>query len=417
MTSEATPRRFPELPLVALISSIAWAIGTNWLGEWYYPIRGVGWGDLVFILWFMFAMVTPDRRRALVIALWQVRKFILLILAFMTWLLLSTAVNSYWLGAGPTDVFAIVRLLYYCAIVLFAYVAVTEYGYGTLVCGFIIGVGILTLGRLYDAYTAGASSVVLNGLIIIKDPNVIGNMMGIGVLFCSFGILKGYLKLSLLAALLLTVASVTTFSKGTWLMVLAGLLACAVTWVMLFRTTHRSFVRFIPATVLLLGGLCWLVYQYSDLLVDLVSLKLETTTRSETATYRYQFALAALYAMADHPVFGLGFRNYPLVERLYPDVVPEPTENAHNAFLHFGAIGGVPALLLLLLLFAYPFAPLWRVMVAESSRTLSACYTGLVLIILALSGAVQLQLVAQPFFWLFAGLVFGMHGRVLRRPL
>ena len=103
------------------------------------------------------------------------------------------------------------------------------------------------------------------------------------------------------------------------------------------------------------------------------------------------------------------------MERLYPDVVPEPTENAHNAFLHFGAVGGMPALLLLVWLVAYPVAPLWRALAAEHPRMLATMLTTLVVIILTLSGSVQLQLVAQPFFWLLAGIILSWHDRVLRQ--
>jgi O-antigen ligase len=195
------------------------------------------------------------------------------------------------------------------------------------------------------------------------------------------------------------------------------LLANVVAWVTLFRRTRQSFVRFVPATVVLVAGVSWLAYQNAELITDLVNFKMETTAESETANYRYQFALAAIDAMADRPLLGLGFRNFPQVERLYPDVVPEPTENAHNAFLHFGAVGGVPALAVLLLMFAYPFIPLWRVVRAEFSRNFAAFYTPLVFSVLALSGSVQLQLVAQPFFWVFAGIVFGWHARVISRPL
>ena len=412
----AAEERFPELRVLGFISSITWAVGTNWLGEWYYPLRGIGWLDIVFFIWFIFALVDPRRRLALSTALWAVRKFVLLILVFMTWLLLSTVVNSYTWGAGPTDLFAIGRLVYYCAILLFAYITVRQYGYGALVAGFITGVGVLTLGRFYDAYTEGASAVILQDLIILKDPNVIGNMMGIGVLFCILGVLEGYVKLSFLAALALAIASVTTFSKGTWLMILIALIGCVVALLMTVRRSERSLMRYLPATIVLIGLAGVITFVYWDLLVDLVNLKLETTEENETAAYRYQFGLAAIYAMADHPIFGLGFRNFPQVERLYPDVVPEPTENAHNAFLHFGAIGGIPALLILIWLVAYPIAPLWRALAAEYPRTLASILTALVVLILGLSGSVQLQLVAQPFFWLLAGIILSWRDRVVRHP-
>jgi O-antigen ligase len=96
--------------------------------------------------------------------------------------------------------------------------------------------------------------------------------------------------------------------------------------------------------------------------------------------------------------------------------VPEPTENAHNAFLHFGAVGGIPALLILIWLVVYPIAPLWRALAAEHARMLATMLTVFVVVILTLSGSVQLQLVAQPFFWLLTGIIFSWHDRVSRHP-
>ena len=280
-------------------------------GEWYYPLRGISWLDFLFFIWLLFAIVEPKRRLALSGALWEIRKFVLLILIFTCWLLLSTVVNCYTWGAGPTDLFAIGRLIYYCAILLFACISVRQDGYGFLVAGFITGVGVLTLGRFYDAYTEGASAVVLQDLIILKDPNVIGNMMGIGVLFCILGILNHYVKLSLLAALALAISSVTTFSKGTWLMILIGLLGCVIALLMTVRRSERSLMRFLPAAVVLIALAGVITVAYWDLLVDLYNLKMETTEENATAAYRYQFALAAIYAMVDHPIFGLGFRKFP----------------------------------------------------------------------------------------------------------
>lgn len=404
----AGARAFRELRAIAFISAVAWGIGTNWLGQWFYPIRGISWGDLLFLGWFGFALLDRQRRRALSRALWEVRIQTLLMLTFVTLLLLATAINSYQFGASPTDLFAIVRLLYFSAIILFVYLLVCQDGYGWLLCGFLVGVTLLTLGRFYDAQVSG--SVLVKGVILLKDPNVIGNMIGMGVVFCSLGILAGYLRVSLGAALFFCVASVMTFSKGTWLMVIFGLAANAVACVMLFRRTRSSFATLVPATMVLVVGVAWLVYANLEVLSTLVDYKFETTSESETADYRYQFGLAALHTMVDHPLWGLGFRNFPEVERLYPTIIPEPTENAHNAFLQVGAVAGVPALLVLLALVAYPFFPLFRALRASFGPRLAWAYVVPVFSAFALSGSVQLQLIAQPFFWIFTGIACGWHG-------
>jgi O-antigen ligase len=413
VSTRARAASFPEIRPVAVVSGCAWAIGTNWLGEWYYPFRGIGWGDLFFVAWFLVAFTDKKRRDALLGALWALRIHALLVLMFVTLLLTSTAVNAYRYGADGNDILAICRLLYFSVIVFFVNLVVRQNGLLWVLCGFLAGVGLLALEQLHHAQVSGA--VVVGGIIILRDPNVIGNMLGVAVIFCSLGILAGHFRLSVAAAVLFSVASVTTFSKGTWLMVVVGLLANVVAGLMLYDRSRHGFRRFIPVTATIVTALAWLLYVNAQLLADLIRFKLESTMDIESTEYRYRFALAGLYAMTDNPLWGLGFRNYGVVERLYPHVLPEPSENAHNVFLHVGAVAGLPALAALLVLFVYPFIPLWRGTRALFARNLAVIYVPLTFAVFLLSGSLQLQLIAQPFFWVFTGVACGWYAKVRAR--
>jgi O-antigen ligase len=401
---------FPEIRLVALASGCAWAIGTNWLGDWYYPIRGISWGDLLFVGWLLIALSDRKRRDELLRTLWTLRIHVLLLTIFVTLLLVSMAVNAYRFGAQENNVLAILRLLYFIAIVWFVCQVVQLHGYLSVLCGFLTGVLLLALGELYYARASGA--VVVAGIIVLRDPNVIGNMLGVAVLLCSLGVLAGYVRASLIAAIVFAAISLMTFSKGTWLMVLVGLAANAIAWFILFRRTKGNFNKIIPATAAIVLAFGWLVYENAELLSELVNTKIESTYDVGSAEFRYRFALAALHAMEDHPIWGLGFGNYPQVERLYPSIMPEPSENAHNAFFQIAAVGGLPALVVLLSLFVYPFIPLWHVVRARSTRSLTIIYISLAFLVFALSGSVQLQLIAQPFFWVFTGIACGWRARL-----
>ena len=117
--------------------------------------------------------------------------------------------------------------------------------------------------------------------------------------------------------------------------------------------------------------------------------------------------------MIDYPMFGLGLNNFYVVKELYPSIVREQTDNAHNVFLQFAAVGGVMAFILLVLLFIAPFLQLSFFFKTRMTSPLSKIYLLLALLIFFLSGSTQLQLVYQPFFWVFTGLAFGMRKKKL----
>jgi O-antigen ligase len=394
---------------IALLCAPFWAIGTNLLDQRWYVAHGISVGDVLFLGWFGLALMDARRRARIDEALRNLTEHTALVIGFIAWLLVSLAVNSFRYGAQWADVLAILRLGYFSAIVLFVVDHVRRHGFAAITLAFVAGVSVLTLERLDEAIRNNA--LVIFGLPLLKDPNVIGNMLGVAVFFCSLGILAGHVLLSLALAIVLAAASMMTFSKGTWAIVLVGIAANLVALVFARPLDRRGKARAVLAAIAFLAVLGALAAVNIDRIQRLFDFKVESTATLGTVNYRYRFALAAMYAMGDHPFVGVGFRNYSVVERLYPEVMPEPSANAHNVFAQVAAIGGAPALVLWLLLFVYPFVDLWRIFQARGRPDIGALYTLLAFLVFLGSGSVQLQLMAQPFFWVFTGIVRGWRLR------
>jgi O-antigen ligase len=270
---------------------------------------------------------------------------------------------------------------------------------------FVLGVTLLTAGRVVDAVASEAPRVTT--LPLLKDPNVIGNMLGVAVLMSSMLIFVGSTSSAIALSAGLSAASTMTFSKGAWFMVFAGLIANVLALVIRLPRAIIDQRRSITRAAVFSLALVLLLSYNADKLVEMIALKAHTTAVDDSMGLRYRYALGGAYAMIDNPLFGVGYRNYYVVERMYPQLLLPPSDNAHNVFSQIAAIGGLPALLIFMLLFIYPFIQLWTVVRREASTVISVSYVASAVLVFFLSGAVQLQIVAQPFFWVFTGLVKG----------
>ena len=129
--------------------------------------------------------------------------------------------------------------------------------------------------------------------------------------------------------------------------------------------------------------------------------------------YRADFFRTALTMMRKHPFFGVGMDRFGVNYRIYRDNgqvlrigVDNFSDNAHNIYLHFAAIGGIPLAILLLFLNIYIFHRAFRLVTNPATRNIH---------IYAISGlwlAIQLDLLVSPdslglsiWGWFFAGLI------------
>ena len=205
--------------------------------------------------------------------------------------------------------------------------------------------------------------------------------------------------------LIFIVASAFTFSKGAWLMSTFGCLACLAALYLRDKSTVRSrrWAFLLPFVVALL--LIYAVYDNYQTLKDVFQFKVQTTVDNATVDQRFDLALGGIFAMAENPLLCVGHRNYPAIAAMYPELQLQGADNAHNVFFQIGAVGGVMAFVLLIWLFIYPFKQLSQVIPLRTWA--GKIYLGAAFIVMFLFASVQLQLIAQPVFWVFIGLISG----------
>jgi O-antigen ligase len=394
---------------IGLVAALFWGVGTNVLHTGVYPVHGISIGDIVFSLWLILAVMVRYERRLFAAAIDRTRLHLVLVSAFVTSLLVSTTVNSLRFSAGFSDIFAILRMFYFSTLMIFTAAFVRKYGSRGLMLAFLVGILLLGIEQV-GAAVSRDQQVLVSGFLVLPDANVIGNMLGIGAVLCSLAILWGMVAPALGFLIAFSVLSVMTFSKGTWLMIGLSFVANAVALVIALPaiSSRRRIQMFRLATVAGVVLVTALTMYFSQLMA-LMQFKLASTEAGETLAARIDFARAAIYAMADYPLLGLGLRNFAETYTLYPGLQPDRAENAHNAFLQIAAVGGVPALTVFLILFAYPFVLMYKIV--PSTALLRVLYVSVVGLVFIVSGSQQLQLVFQPFFWFFTGLIVGTRWR------
>lgn len=150
-----------------------------------------------------------------------------------------------------------------------------------------------------------------------------------------------------------------------------------------------------------------------DLITNMIAFKLFATDVNGAMSMRADFIKASIWAGLDNPIFGLGYRNFYQVRYMYPDLQLPPIgrmDNPHNLFAQILVSGGFPAEALFLFVLVTPFAVMWRKLAAViRSRPVRTVVIALSAGIWFTYAFVQLQLIAQPPFWLLCGIVFGLH--------
>ena len=386
------------------------AVGTNLEVRWFYLVVGFSWVDLMIAYEALRLSLRDSPRRGLFTGRLQ-GTHALAVSGLVTWLIFSIAVNAFRFDAQIVDVLPCLKLLYLVLLTTVIARYASKYGVKVLVLGFVCGVLVVTIQDLIMS----PRSV---GLVpLLQNPNVTGALIGLGVWFSAFGLVLGWpLLTNLLAALTLTGLSITTFSKGTWLMCALGL-AMGILTVLTRRQSPASVLaRFLTGALALamLVGASVIAYENRDALEYSFSHKYATSVEEGGGIdARADFVRASIRAGLDYPVFGLGFRNFYKTQILYPDLdLPqlERLDNAHNLFAQILVAGGIPGLVLFVILFWIPFFVLWHKLEWWlPSRSNRVIVWTLSLGVWFIYGAVQLQLMAQPPFWLFCGIVFGLQ--------
>lgn len=395
-------------PLVWLICLLL-GIGQNLPFEQLY-VHGVGAGDFLFLGLLTLQMLHAPSREALIAEAGRLQTLFLLLLVFVTLTVLSSFANVPVWDIDGADLIEAIRPLYYFALIVFVSLSVRRYGL-SIVIAFLSG--ILVSGIV--AYLFPSSEDV-NGFVMLWNPNVMGNMLAVGVLLVSLLIFEGRLGAATLFLFPFVVLSAFSYSKGTWIMVLLGLGACFVA----FRASGGVRTRRLGKNILVAGGLGFLgVIAYNfDVLYEMVSFKLSTTQFEDSAAEggtvaaRWGFVRASVQLALENPLLGVGISNFETAYDSLQQVLGDDywaTDNPHSTWLYILACMGIPALIV----FAGIVVVVLRQFYARLPLKQGSCqlYISLVALLLFLSGAVLLHLLTQYFFWFMAGVAAGWKSK------
>jgi hypothetical protein len=397
--------------IAVLLVAFLWGIGQNTPFEWLY-VAGIGPGDLLFLGLLTATLSLDESRREFLDEAYRLRNLLQLLLVFVALTGISSLANVAEWGFSAKDVVEIFRPLYYFLMLTFVAINVRRYGESVVVA--FLG-GILLTGVI--AYLMPSQSDVL-GLLVLWNPNVMGNMLAIGVVIVSLLIVRGRLLAAAAFLFAFMVLSVFTYSKGTWLMVFLGLVACLIALQTGAGGGSQRNVRLLGKAILgfTVIGLVALVVTFFDVLYEFVAFKIATTqldssaAEGGTAAARWGFVLASVRLAAENPFLGVGISNY---ERAYDTLADWlgsnywPTDNPHSAWLYILACIGAPALVVFLMMI-YNVLQRYRRLLPMPPRT-AGVYLGLVSLILLLSGAVILHILTQYYFWFIAGTIYGLR--------
>jgi len=254
----------------------------------------------------------------------------------------------FWLGTAIARHPASVRLIFKLLSVFAALIAVHTFiqaATGVTVFGsaqanaYIASISNYRLAPGIDVYRLGSFFI---------DPNWDGTFLAM-MLFLPLGLFVESSRvlekvLYLAEALIMLLAILYTYSAGAWVAACAGLIAFII---FAGRSGHRvQFIVLISVALIML--IAWFPEQ--------VALQLQHAVASNALPSRigaWQTALRVIYA---YPLTGVGLGHLAYLEHAEPYRVPlqqVPLDHPHNSYLEWGAMAGLPVLLVFLALLSF----------------------------------------------------------------
>jgi hypothetical protein len=330
--------------------------------------------------------------------------------------MISLAFNTFTYGVDIKDFFEIFRILYNVVVMVMTGFYIKRLGVMPAF-GFVIGVilsGIV-------AYMNPMNPDVL-GTPQIFNPNVIGNVLAVAVVFCSFGIINGYPIVGGALALVAAMISFFTFSKGTWLMSIFGLLACYLAMTSLgggaVKTAHR--IRKYTG-YLLFVGLAITVYRFWDMISLILEAKFMATDFAATAaeggsaSARAGLILSSVYMAMMNPLLGVGISNYEHVNHLLKDRLGNnyyDDDNPNSAWFYVLGCIGLPAFFLWSFAFYWFLSRVYQIPLGKPVKRM--LYTACVGLVFFIGGNVQVEMLKAYYYWVALG-VFATNNLSLNK--
>ena len=406
--------------LLIFVIAIFWGIGTQffevaWISPYLYVIHSISDGDVIFIFTLILSSTNNAWRIRFQETLYQMRYFVGYLVTLVAILLTSEVVNMF--VYGNQDLLALMvslKYIYFLLVAVFVSSHVKRYGLLSILLPFILGLLAIVIEQVYWASTSSEAVILRGGdLTVLRDPNVIGAVLGYGIIFCSLALLQGGKNIYWLLVAFFCYASIYTFSKGSWIMIFLGLAACLAAVRLRMKSIEHSNNKILVGMLVVTLALSYFIYKNFDMLEDAFSFKMESTEEIGSVNERYNLALVGLYGMLEHPLLGVGYRNFDVIGNQYPELVPQNSGNSNNALLQVGVAGGLLPFALIIWIFLYPFKLLFHILPLQTLA--GKIYFGAVFAVMSIFAAVQLQLITQPVFWVFIGLISGWKSNINKR--
>jgi O-antigen ligase len=209
----------------------------------------------------------------------------------------------------------------------------------------------LVLASNYDIIGTNASRAAS----FFVDPNWNGCFLAT-TFFLPLGLFTVSKSLSgklvfLVEMVLIGVALLFTYSNGSWAAFLGG----AFAFMFLIGSQRRRFLWLI---MIVLAALLVLVVFSSQLAVQI-----QRASGPNELSLRLGAWETGLRVMGAYPLFGVGLGGQAYLIRSNPYIVPAQLvhlNHPHDTYIQWGAMGGIPVLVLFLLLLGYAFFFSWR---------------------------------------------------------
>lgn len=377
---------------------------------------GLGAADLMFFLLCYVLLLRHKPRLALHREINVLRIPIKSTIYMSALAMVSMALNGPIYGVEGRDFFEILKYLYLVTVMVVTCHCTRTTGLVPTV-GFVVGVivsGIVAFLNPMNPDVLGTPQIF--------NPNVIGNVLSVSIVFCSFVMLAGYPMRGLLLAVCAATISFFTFSKGTWLMATFALIACYLALKSLdSRKTSRSlkFGKFLAFS--LLGALLYVLFEFRDVTFLIIQAKIHATDFEATAadggsvSARAGLILSAIHMFLMNPILGVGISNFEHVNQLlenYLGTAYYADDNPNSAWFYVLGCMGLPAFILFSWIFFWFLRRLYFIPLL--GLKIRFWYTVCIGIVFLIGGNIQLEMLTAYYYWVALGVVAALSTSKLK---
>ena len=393
-----------------ILFSVGWGFGTNLELEGYYITKGLSINDIVFIIYSACTILLIKNIKYRDFSK-SLKLIIQLLLALFTLMSISTIINM----RGYNDIIFLtrnLRIIYFILLIITCSQYIRKSGCEDIILGYIFGASIIVLLKFYPFYELR----LISGIPIVKDPNVVGGVLFFMALFSFIGLVNGYIEFLLIFILIATI-SITTYSKGYWIIVtdLVGMYIFNIKNII----ANRKFVFniFIKSLLIILTLLFCIIPWISNISFKndinyLVNHKIKTTNENESALVRIELLKQGGEIVSRNFLFGVG-NNYNKILIETPSFDGKRAivayDNSHNVFSEISIIYGMPTLLTFIAIILYS-SILFRDFLYIYFKSFYIVYILVILYTFAivLHGLIQIQIIIQPSFYIFIAILIGL---------